>query len=273
MMLPTLISVSLAPVSYFFWASAPSDTQTSATAASAAVRSPVKSMVSPCLLLSASSGLFPEPGHQLLTDDGNLSSPMRNQEDDKEEQYAEHGAGKTLGDAFRDVRHEDDEGRSDKRAGQPADTADDHAEKQGDRERDGITVGRHELHGDSPEAARNPGDPGADTEGERLVQRDVDPHGGGSDLVVADRHHGTAGAGTEQVDRPQIDRDRDYEGEVVEPHVLGHLEVDRAQRAYHEFRRIRLGDDETLHAAGPVLEIAEFQELRHRGRKCKRCER
>src|SRR6185437_2710522 len=258
MMLPILISVSLAPVSYFFWASALWDTQTMATAASAAVRRPVKSMVSPVLLLLFSSGLSPEPAGQLLANDGDLSRPVRDQEDDKEEQDAEHGAGEALGDAFRDVRDEDDERRSDKGAGQPADAADDHAEEQGDRKRDGVAVGRNELHRDGPEPAGDAGDPGADAERERLVQRNIDAHRGGRDLVVADRHERAPRSRAQQIDRADIDRNRDREREIIEPHVLGHRQAER---------RIRLGHDQALHAAGPVLEETELQELWHRGRE------
>src|SRR6476646_8403538 len=107
MMLPILISVSLAPVSYFFWASALWDTHTMATVASAAVRRPVKCMVSPGFIALVSSGLSPEPAGQLLANDGDLPRPVRDQEDDKEEQDAEHGAGEALGNALRDVRNED----------------------------------------------------------------------------------------------------------------------------------------------------------------------
>ena len=96
--------------------------------------------------------------------------------------------------------------------------------------------------------------PGADAEGQRLVERDVDAHGGRRDLVVADRHHGAARARAQQVDRADIDCDRDRQREVIEPLVLRDRQAER---------RIGLGDDQALHAAGPVLENAELQQLRH----------
>jgi hypothetical protein len=46
MMLPILISVSPAPVSYFFWAKAPEVAQAVTAAATAAVRRPFESGVS-----------------------------------------------------------------------------------------------------------------------------------------------------------------------------------------------------------------------------------
>src|ERR1700677_392667 len=77
-----------------------------------------------------------------------LSRSTRNKKDNKEQQHSEHGAGKALRNTFGDVGHKDDESRADDRSGQPADAADHHAEEQRDRQRDGVTVGRDELHGD-----------------------------------------------------------------------------------------------------------------------------
>src|SRR5215469_6805936 len=125
MMLPILISVSEAPVSYFFWASAPAGAKTNTTAASAAARRGRERVICPKSL--------PELANELLTDDRNLPGAMRHQVNDQEQQDAEHRARKSLGDAFGDVRHEDDEGRADERPGQPSDAADDHAEEQLDR--------------------------------------------------------------------------------------------------------------------------------------------
>ena len=48
------------------------------------------------------------------------------------------------------------------------------------------------------------------------------------------------------------------EREIIQPHVLRHRQAER---------RIRLGHHQALHAAGPLLEIAELQKLRHRGRQ------
>src|SRR5262245_47871441 len=105
MILPILISVSVAPVSYFFWAKAPMGAKTIATAASTAARRRLD-----CISLLTS---LPELADELLADDGNLPGAVRHQINDDEQKDAEYGARKTFGDAFRDVRHEDDEGRAD----------------------------------------------------------------------------------------------------------------------------------------------------------------
>src|SRR5579859_5660087 len=128
MILPILISVSLAPVSYFFWARTAWDAHTKAAAAIAAAPRAFKRIVSP-RCCSCPSGLSLEPGRQLLAGDRDLPRAVRHEEDDKEEQHAEHGAGQALGDAFGDVRDEDDEGRANKGTGQPADAADDRSEE------------------------------------------------------------------------------------------------------------------------------------------------
>src|SRR6185437_5971168 len=128
MILPILISVSLAPVSYLFWARTAWDVHTKAAAAIAAVPRPFKSIIFP-RCCSCPSGLSLEAGRQLLAGDRDLPCAVRHEEDDKEEQHAEHGAGQALGDAFGHVRNEDDEGRANKGTGQPADAADDHAEE------------------------------------------------------------------------------------------------------------------------------------------------
>jgi hypothetical protein len=98
--------------------------------------------------------------------------------------------------------------------------------------------------------------PAETAERQRLVYRNVNAHGGSRDLVVADRHEGAAGARPQEIDRGDIDRDRDHEREIVQPHVLRHRQAER---------RIGLGHDQALHAASPVLEHPELQDLRHRG--------
>src|SRR5579883_994543 len=130
MMLPILISVSDAPVSYFFCANAaPVEAKAIAPAASAATTSFCPAIIVFSLLA------FLEAAEQMLGDECDLPGAMRHQEDDEKQNDAEHGAGKALGDALGDVRNEDDKGGADDRAGKPADTADDHAEEQRDGER------------------------------------------------------------------------------------------------------------------------------------------
>src|SRR5664279_3879130 len=158
MMLPILISVSVAPVSYFFWASAlPLMAAKAMTAVeNAAIRRfCLASIVSPSVFFGLSVLL--EFAEQMLGNHRDLPGAVRHQEDDEEQQHSEHGAGEALRNSLRDIRHEDDEGRADDRAGQPSDAADHHAEKQRNRQRDGVAVGRHELHRDGAEAAGDAG--------------------------------------------------------------------------------------------------------------------
>src|SRR5258708_16544797 len=154
MMLPTLISVSLAPVSYFFCANAVPLMAT--VAMSAVVNAAVvvvsrESIITPGCEIERS--VLPEFAEQVLGNHCDLPCAVRHQEDDKEQQDAEHRAGEAFGNSLRNVRHEDDEGGADDRARQPADAADDHAEEQRDRERNGVAVGRDELHRDRTQAA------------------------------------------------------------------------------------------------------------------------
>src|SRR5450631_2497609 len=97
MILPILISASVAPVSYFFWASALPLTAAKAMTAveNAAIRSfCLASIVSPSVFLRLS--VFLELAEQLLGNHRDLPGAVRHQEDDKEQQHAEHGAGKAL---------------------------------------------------------------------------------------------------------------------------------------------------------------------------------
>src|ERR1039458_4946329 len=114
MMLPILISVSVAPVSYFFWASAlpPVAAKAMTAVANAAIRnSCLESIVFP------HSSVFLELADQVLGDHGHLPRAVRDQVDDEEQQHAEHRAGQPLGNSLRDVWHEDDEGRTHDRSG------------------------------------------------------------------------------------------------------------------------------------------------------------
>src|SRR5260221_9624999 len=158
MMLPILISVSLAPVSYFFWARAlPPVMERAMTAVESVTRRRLYLEIT----LSSVSSQFAD---QALGPIGDLPRAVRHKEDDQDQDDAEHGAGQTLGDAFGDVRHEHDEGRAGERAGQPADAADHHAQEQRDGELDGVAIRRHELPGDGAEAAGDAGDARADAE-------------------------------------------------------------------------------------------------------------
>src|SRR5271169_2778037 len=203
MMLPILISVSVAPVSYFFCANALSAVEVKAMTVVANAASRKFGLESTLLLLGFLT--FLESSEQMLGNQRDLPCAVRHQEDDEKQNDAEHGAGETLGDSLRDVRNEDDKSGTDDRARQPSHAADDHAEKQRDRKRDGVGVRRDELHGDRAKAAGHAGDAGADAEGQRLVERNVDAHRGGRDLVVADRHEGAPGTRLQKIDGKDID--------------------------------------------------------------------
>src|SRR5579863_907612 len=129
MMLPILISVSVAPVSYFFCASAASLVVANASAAAANAADRKFGLEGTFLLLGLFFLTFLEFANQMLGNQGTLPCAVRHKENDEKQNDAEHGAGKTLGDSLGDVRNEDDEGGTDNRPGQPSHTADDHAEK------------------------------------------------------------------------------------------------------------------------------------------------
>src|SRR5258707_10464499 len=125
MMLPTLISVSVAPVSYFFWARA---LLLMARVAMSAVENAAllvvgrESIIIPWFgfLGSGLRLVLPEFADQALGDHADLPCAVRHQEDHKEQQDAEHGAGKALGNSLGDIQHEDDDDTSDDRARPPA---------------------------------------------------------------------------------------------------------------------------------------------------------
>src|SRR5919199_1744356 len=111
MMLPILISVSLAPGSYFFWASAGlAESARPARSASAAERA----FPTMCILPVGGAG--------------------RHDIDQQDEHDTVDGAGQALGDLLGQVRHEQDEGRARERARDGADAADHKAHQEGDGE-------------------------------------------------------------------------------------------------------------------------------------------
>src|ERR1700675_1969762 len=97
MILPKLILVSGASVSYFFWASAlPLVAAKAMTAVeNAAIRNFwVESMISPWFKNLRS--VFLEFADQLLGNDGDLPCAVRHQEDHEKQQHAEHRAGEAF---------------------------------------------------------------------------------------------------------------------------------------------------------------------------------
>src|SRR3569623_1573584 len=101
MMLPILISVSVAPVSYFFWASAAPEVRVATAVTSAAVLSDLARNNSS--LLACGSVLF-QFTDKLLADHRNLPRAVRHEENDEEMKHAEHRAAKAFGDTLGDVR-------------------------------------------------------------------------------------------------------------------------------------------------------------------------
>ncbi len=166
--------------------------------------------------------------------------------------------GGRVGDRVGDVRHELDEDRAEHRARNRRDAADDDADHEKQAELDRETVGRHELRHDGAERAGDSGEHGADAERRRFVEGIVDAHGGGRQRMVADRDERAAGARAQQVPADDEERHGDDEAEEIEPLVAVERQVGR---------RIGLGEGDALDAAGPLLDVAVFQDLRRRDRE------
>src|SRR4030088_2987990 len=117
MMLPILISVSVAPGSYLFWARAPLEVAAKAMTAveNAAIRNFCpESMISP--LLSVSSQFT----DQVMGAIRHLTRAVRDDENDHDQDDAEHRAGQTLGDSFGDVGNLNDDSLAGQRSRSPA---------------------------------------------------------------------------------------------------------------------------------------------------------
>src|SRR3989454_1067588 len=106
-----------------------------------------------------------------------------------------------------------------------------------------------------PDGACDAGEHGRYSECKRLVERVVDPHRLGRDVLVADRNQGAPDAATQQVPAEQKHEQRHPQSEEVQPPV-------RLQR--NSERGFGFRDDDALHAAGPLLEVMVLQQLRHR---------
>src|SRR3546814_681700 len=158
MVLPILISVSVAPGSYLpaATAAAGSDRPAAVSNAMASLRFMGSS------LGDGMAGAFLTP--RLLSfepapdmGDGEADQPCRtrwHEVDDEQDDDAEQHAGEAGGDAFGEVRHVQHEGAADHRAGDPADAADHQADQEIDREHEGETDGGHELHHDGTQIGR-----------------------------------------------------------------------------------------------------------------------
>src|SRR5581483_12257652 len=78
--------------------------------------------------------------------------------------------------------------------------------------------------------------------------------------MVANRHERAPGAAAQQVPANDEQRDRPGEAEEIQPLIA----VER-----QPIGGVGLADDDALHAARPLLEILEFENLRRRHRERK----
>ena len=109
---------------------------------------------------------------------------------------------------------------------------------------------------DRAERAGDAGVERADAEGQRLVERDVDAHRTAPRSDCRGSRSSRARCGCRRDwRRRRYMTSSDHEREEIEP-LVG---IERQAE-----RRIRLDDDDALHAAGPVLERRRLQDLRRR---------
>src|SRR3989475_6090984 len=177
------------------------------------------------------------------------------QVDETDHEHAEDRPGGGLRDLVGDVRDELDEQRAVESAADRGEAAHHDADEKDDRKEDAEAVGGDELHGERSKGARDAGEHGRYSECKRLVERVVDPHRLGRDVLVADRNQGAPDAATQQVPAEQKHEQRHPQSEEVQPPV-------RLQR--NSERGFGFRDDDALHAAGPLLEVMVLQQLRHR---------
>src|SRR2546428_2479391 len=170
-------------------------------------------------------------------------------------EHAENRPGGGLRDLVGDVRDELDEQRAVESAADRGEAAHHDADEKDDRKEHAEAVGGDELHGERPKGARDAGEHGRYSECKRLVERVVDAHRLGGDVLVADRNQVAADAATQQVPAEHKHEQRHRQGEEVQPPV-------RLQR--NSERGFGFREDDALHAAGPLLEVMVLQQLRHR---------
>ena len=204
-MLPILISVSLAPGSYFFCAAAGP-----ASATQHADRRNQRTLFIPHGFLLGIMAVFSGPSNQLRDHPAHQAgSAGRHQVDDQQQDDPVDRARQALRDRLGDVRDEQHEQPADQRAGDRGDAADHQADEQRDREHEGEAVRRNEADRDGAERARDAGVERAHAEGQRLVERDIDAHRARRDRMVADRDQRAAGSALHQIGGADIHHDRD----------------------------------------------------------------
>src|SRR6185295_10631981 len=147
-MWPMRISLSDAPWSYFFCASAAG--LASAAASRAAIGTSTRFMESPPSLNGVGSwfprlAIVPLPGQPRQAQADGPRDAHRHQVGKADEKQAENRPGGGFRDFVRDVRHELDEQRAVERARNRGEPADDDADEERKREENVEAVGRHEL--------------------------------------------------------------------------------------------------------------------------------
>src|SRR4051812_36779107 len=173
MMLPTLISLSVAPGSYFFCASAfgaPRATAARAAAETTSCLTDIRTSFGDgwprTLRGTALSVLYSGPGHAESARDAH-----RHEIHEADQEHAVDCPWRGLRDVVGDVRHELDEDRAENRPRDRGEAADHDPDQERDRHEDVEAVRRDELDGNRPERSCNAGVHRADPEGERLVHR------------------------------------------------------------------------------------------------------
>src|SRR5712691_3954478 len=163
-MFPTLISVSLAPGSYFFCAAAGPAVPIATPSTSAGIRYLCMCIFLPPLDSVASAARFGEPHHDQSNQSGKAG---RHQIDEQDQHYTIDRAGEALRYVFGDVGDKQHEPGTEQCACDRADAADHKPNEKRNRKSKGEAIGRHELHDDSAERTSDPSIQGADAEGER----------------------------------------------------------------------------------------------------------
>src|SRR5258706_760810 len=172
MVCPSLISVSVAPGPYCFWASA-SGPQMSPTINPTAHTIRLR-MMSSCLSVTRllqlrfyfpTRAAHPHPCHPHET-----RRPARHQVDENQQENAVDRPGRGFGNLVGEVGHELDEQGAVEGTRNGGHPANDDANHEIDRQPGGKTVGRHELDDDRAERSGYPGVNTADAERKRHVQ-------------------------------------------------------------------------------------------------------
>src|SRR5216684_3485414 len=225
MMLPILISLSVAPGLYFFCASAGAAKTSAAEIAAKSMNllgAIISSSGEPCSwgarpFLMLHAGV---PPHAAPRRADRTGYPFRHHIHEADQKNAVDRPGCRLRDLVRDVGDELDEERAVERPRDRGEPTDHDTDQEADRQEDVEAVGCDELHGDGAKRTGNAGEQGADPEGQRFIKRRVDPHRLGGDGIVPDRHDGASYPPAQQVPGEDEHSDRNRQAEEIEPLIL-----------------------------------------------------